>query len=70
VIMILGLLIPAALGWLRPEIAAVLNTVVAALVIFNSARLVRFGEELHTAEPKAAPTIRDRVEAVEPASVN
>ena len=68
VIMILGLLIPAALGWLRPEIAAVLNTVVAALVIFNSARLVRFGEELHTAEPEAEPTIRDRVETVEPAS--
>jgi len=36
-----------ALGWIRPILGAVLHFAAATVVIFNSARLVRFGEELH-----------------------
>ncbi len=39
----------AGLGHLPPMLAAVLHTVASAMVVFNSARLVRFGEELHAA---------------------
>jgi Cd2+/Zn2+-exporting ATPase len=38
----------AALGYLPAMAAAVLHTSASAIVIFNSARLVRFGEELQT----------------------
>jgi len=42
----------AAADWLPPKLAAVLHFIGSLIVIFNSARLVRFGEELkpHTAE--------------------
>ena len=44
----------AAKGWFRSPIwAAVLHFVAASVVVFNSARLVRFGEELH--KEQAAP---------------
>jgi Cd2+/Zn2+-exporting ATPase len=38
----------AALGYLPAMLAALLHTVASALVIFNSARLVRFGEHLES----------------------
>jgi Cd2+/Zn2+-exporting ATPase len=40
------MLVLAAMGEIQPMLAAVLHTVAGAVVIFNSARLVRFGEEL------------------------
>lgn len=48
----------AGLGVIQPVLGAVLHMVAATFVIFNSARLVRFGEELHekpveTGEPRA-----------------
>ncbi len=48
----------AGLGMIQPVLAAVLHMLAATFVIFNSARLVRFGEELHenpaeTARPRA-----------------
>jgi len=53
----------AALAWITPIIGAALHVLAATFVIFNSARLVRFGEELHKAEaPEELP--RARVEAV------
>jgi Cd2+/Zn2+-exporting ATPase len=64
--MIVVLLILAGLGILSPELGAVLHTVAAVFVIFNSARLVRFGEELHTDAPDAGEDIRQRVEKVAP----
>ncbi len=42
-----------ALGWISPMAAAVLHVLASALVIFNSARLVRFGEHL---QPAATPS--------------
>jgi Zn2+/Cd2+-exporting ATPase len=42
-----------ALGWISPMVAAILHVLASALVIFNSARLVRFGEHL---QPAAAPS--------------
>jgi Cd2+/Zn2+-exporting ATPase len=65
--MIVVLLILAGLGILKPELGAVLHTIAAVFVIFNSARLVRFGEELHHDEGEHARDIRQRVEKVAPA---
>ena len=50
-----------ALGWIRPILAAVMHFAAACVVIFNSARLVRFGEELHRpgeAEEEFRPRVR------------
>jgi Zn2+/Cd2+-exporting ATPase len=43
----------AAIGWLPAIVAAVLHLVGSVLVVFNSARLVRFGEHL---DPHVNPT--------------
>lgn len=37
----------AGMGWLTPIFAALLHNVGSLIVIFNSAKIVRFGEELH-----------------------
>ncbi|QOJ15121.1 MAG: cation-translocating P-type ATPase [Planctomycetia bacterium] len=44
----------AAVGQVNPMIAAVLHTVSSAVVVFNSARMVRFGEHLepHVLQPR------------------
>lgn len=44
---IVVLVILAAMNVINPIIAAVLHMVTATFVIFNSARLVRFGEDMH-----------------------
>ncbi len=44
---IAAMLVLGAMGWIKPIMAAVLHFVAATVVIFNSARLVRYGEELH-----------------------
>ena len=54
----------AALGLIRPVLGAVLHTLAGAFVVFNSARLVRFGEELHEEKPSEQPTLRVRIEPV------
>jgi Cd2+/Zn2+-exporting ATPase len=41
----------AGMGLIQPVLGAMLHMLAATLVIFNSARLVRFGEELHRLEP-------------------
>jgi len=66
VVFIVAFEILAAVGWLVPIWGAVLHTVAATFVIFNSARLVRFGEELHRedAAGRTRPAGRARVEAV------
>src|SRR5665213_3005993 len=61
IVFVIGGLILAALKFIDPIVAAVLHVVGSLLVVFNSARLVRQGEELdpHLAaanEPPAAPT--------------
>ncbi len=37
----------SAIGWIKPIMGAAMHFAAAVIVIFNSARLVRFGEELH-----------------------
>ncbi len=64
VVFIVAFEIAAALGWIWPVLGAVLHFVGATAVIFNSARLVRFGEELHAAEPVEAPRPEAHTEPV------
>jgi len=45
----------AAFGYLNPIVAALLHNVGSLMVIFNSARLVRKGEELEHYTPETAP---------------
>ncbi|HET7624931.1 MAG TPA: cation-translocating P-type ATPase [Verrucomicrobiae bacterium] len=55
---IIGLAL-TALGYVGPIVAAILHNVGSLIVIFNSARLVRKGEELEHFEPEpSAPTSR------------
>jgi Cd2+/Zn2+-exporting ATPase len=57
----------AAFGYISPILAAVLHVVSGLVVIFNSARLVRAGEEIETADAEAAKKPVRR--APEPAAV-
>ncbi|NLF31483.1 MAG: cation-translocating P-type ATPase [Planctomycetes bacterium] len=57
-------LILSGLGAITPVLGAVLQLTAALAVVFNSARLVRFGEELHRQSPHQAPTRAVRVESV------
>jgi Cd2+/Zn2+-exporting ATPase len=51
-------------GPLTPIMAAILHTVATSIVIFNSARLVRFGEELVPhAPPRGAPPPEEQLPA-------
>jgi Cd2+/Zn2+-exporting ATPase len=50
----------SAMGWIKPILGAALHFVAATAVIFNSARLVRFGEELHRPQAGEGP-IQPRV---------
>lgn len=54
----------AGMGWLAPILGAVLHMLTATAVILNSARLVRFGEELHENKPAPARNVPPRVEPV------
>ncbi len=59
-------LIFSALRWITPITAAALHLAAALVVVLNSARLVRFGEELHRISPEAEAAAKPapRVEAV------
>jgi Cd2+/Zn2+-exporting ATPase len=54
VIFIIGGLTAAAFGYLTPIVAAILHNVGSLIVVFNSARLVRHGEELEPFQPAPA----------------
>lgn len=54
VLFILGGMALAAAGYIRPVQAAILTNVGSLVVVFNSARLVRQGEELEPFQPPAA----------------
>jgi Cd2+/Zn2+-exporting ATPase len=57
----------AGLGKVPAVWGALLHMVAATFVVFNSARLVRFGEELHTQEPDEETSVEIKAEPV-PAS--
>jgi Cd2+/Zn2+-exporting ATPase len=52
---IIGGMTLAALGKVPPIVAAAMHTISSLVVVFNSARLVRKGEELEHYQPLAAP---------------
>jgi Cd2+/Zn2+-exporting ATPase len=52
VLFIIGGLSAAAFGWLNPIVAAIMHNAGSLIVIFNSARLVRKGEELEHFHPE------------------
>ena len=54
VFFIIGGLSAAAFGWLNPILAAILHNAGSLIVIFNSARLVRKGEELEHYQQEAS----------------
>jgi Cd2+/Zn2+-exporting ATPase len=56
VVFIIAGLTLAAFGYLTPIVAALMHNVGSLIVIFNSARLVRKGEELEHFQPAAAET--------------
>jgi Zn2+/Cd2+-exporting ATPase len=59
VVFILGGMPLAAFGYLNPIVAAIMHNAGSLIVIFNSARLVRKGEELEHYQPEpAAPASR------------
>ena len=62
-VFVVTLAVLAGLGWISPVLGALLHVVGTTFVIFNSARLVRFGEDLHEEEP-ASPAAAPNVEAV------
>jgi len=66
---IVSLEVLAVMGMLEAMLAAFLHTVSSAIVIFNSARLVRFGENLETAQPLGSAETEEVEEIVVPEPV-
>jgi Cd2+/Zn2+-exporting ATPase len=64
VIMIVVFEICGGLGYISPITGAVLHMLAATFVIFNSARLVRFGEDMHRVSPVASAPVEARLQAV------
>jgi Cd2+/Zn2+-exporting ATPase len=65
VLFIVAFEILAGMGLILPVLGALLHLVAATFVIFNSARLVRFGEELHQDQPSPQrPVGRVRLQPV------
>lgn len=54
VVFIIGGLVAAAFGYVHPVLAAILHNVGSLIVVFNSARLVRYGEDLEPFQGAAA----------------
>jgi hypothetical protein len=63
---IVTFVILAGMGLIPPVWGALTQVLAATVVVFNSARLVRFGEELHreAQTTPAAPPPRGKLEAV------
>lgn len=69
ILFIIGGVTMAALGYLNPILAAILHNVGSIIVIFNSARLVRYGEELepfHSEPPQTSPAPGNTLSAWQP----
>ena len=54
VVFIVGGLVAAAFGYIHPIVAAILHNVGSLIVVFNSARLVRYGEDLEPLQTAAS----------------
>ena len=56
---VIGGMIGASYGVINPIVAAMLHNAGSLIVVFNSARLVRQGEELGSFEPESKPADTD-----------
>jgi Cd2+/Zn2+-exporting ATPase len=63
-VFIIAFMIGAGLGKIPPILGAVLHMLSASIVIFNSARLVRLGEDLHASDIEIQPGAQPKVEHV------
>ncbi len=63
-VFIIAFMVGAGLGKIPPILGAVLHMVSASIVIFNSARLVRLGEDLHAGDIETQNEIKPKVEPV------
>jgi Cd2+/Zn2+-exporting ATPase len=61
---IIGGLIFSGMGMLNPILAALLHNAGSLIVVFNSARLIKLGEELQTPQPAKPPAAVTRPETV------
>ena len=59
-------MIGAIIGVINPIVAAVLHNAGSLIVVFNSARLVRQGEELGSFEPESTPASPDDTAGMAP----
>ena len=59
ILFIIGGMIGASYGVINPIVAAMLHNAGSLIVVFNSARLVRQGEELGSVEPESRPAGTD-----------
>jgi Cd2+/Zn2+-exporting ATPase len=59
ILFIIGGMIGASYGVINPIVAAMLHNAGSLIVVFNSARLVRQGEELGSFEPESKPAGTD-----------
>jgi Cd2+/Zn2+-exporting ATPase len=57
VFFIVGGLVAASFGYVHPIVAAILHNVGSLIVVFNSARLVRHGEELEPFQPESTASV-------------
>lgn len=56
---VIGGLILAAMKYINPVVAAIMHVLGSLIVVFNSFRLVRHGEELEPFQPPSTPAPRD-----------
>ena len=66
IMFIIGGMIGASYGVINPIVAAMLHNAGSLIVVFNSARLVRQGEELGSFEPESAPAGTDDTAGMAP----
>ena len=66
ILFIIGGMIGASYGVINPIVAAVLHNAGSLIVVFNSARLVRQGEELGSFEPQSTPASTDDTAGMAP----
>ena len=66
IMFIIGGMIAASYGVINPIVAAVLHNAGSLIVVFNSARLVRQGEELGSFEPESTPASTDDTAGMAP----
>jgi len=66
ILFIIGGMIGASYGVINPIVAAILHNAGSLIVVFNSARLVRQGEELEAFDPNAGEAAAEPAADTEP----